>query len=71
MVVLALTVLSGLIVGGWRVNFAISDHSCEQVADAMGRKYDYGTWKGCLVQTEDGTMIPLSNYRLSHNEGGK
>ena len=35
---------------------------CEQTASAMGLGYEYGFFKGCLVETDEFGFVPIDQY---------
>lgn len=37
--------------------------ACREKWEHSGFKSDYGFFKGCVIQLEDGTWIPADNYR--------
>lgn len=37
--------------------------ACRAKWEDSGFKSDYGFFKGCVIQLEDGTWIPSDNYR--------
>ena len=37
--------------------------ACRSKWEHSGFKSDYGFFKGCVIQLEDGTWIPADNYR--------
>lgn len=49
---------------------AAERHQCKTSAEGMGRDYKYSLLTTCRVQTDDGTYVPLDNYRLTEEEQG-
>lgn len=44
---------------------------CERSAEAMQRVHRYGFFEGCLIQLNDGTFVPLDQYRSTVEEVGR
>lgn len=38
--------------------------TCKNQATAMGVRYQWGFFKGCLIEPKTGQWVPLKNYRV-------
>lgn len=48
---------------------AMERRGCARTSEAMGRDWRYnGATEGCFVRLDDGTWLPLENYRLTDTE---
>lgn len=45
-------------------NFIVKT-SCKNKANAIGYKYEYGFWQGCIIETPNGKRIPLEYLRYT------
>lgn len=45
------------------------DKTCGEKADGLGRNYEWSSWTGCMIETDDGQLVPLEQLRI--NESGE
>lgn len=68
-VVAIVSLLVGLVVGIGYLAWYVSAVECDHVQTAMGKPTRLDTWgEGCMVTLDDGTEVPLSNYRVTEEE---
>jgi hypothetical protein len=68
-VVAVVALLAGLVVGIGYLAWYVSVVECDHVQTAMGKPTRLDTWgEGCMVTLDDGTEVPLSNYRVTEEE---
>lgn len=49
------------VVGG--AVYVTASMSCTATAEKMGREHSFSIWTDCMVKTDKGEWIPLSQYR--------
>lgn len=52
-----------LLVGLFGLAYVGERIACGEKWEQSGFKSDFGFFKGCVIQLEDGTWIPADNYR--------
>lgn len=66
--VIALVLATVFVVFGTPFYF-IMRASCNEMEGVTGRDTSFRFWKGCYIQTNDGSWVPEGNFRI--NEEGE
>lgn len=57
--------IAGAIFGAFFGAMKIEELSCKSKANALGYKYEWGRWMGCVLEKPDGQKILLEKLRYN------